>query len=84
MFTNGMDYLILGLLLAIGLIYLCMGFFRRVARGETEVGVHTILLVLVVAILLVPFVMNVSAHLLAQLRHPHSEGGAVNAEAHRD
>jgi hypothetical protein len=63
------------ILLLAGFFLLVVWFFRKMARGEIGMGSHVALLVLLAAILLVPFAMNFSAHLLSSMGHRsvHSE-----------
>jgi hypothetical protein len=49
----------------IGLVWLLAWFFIKVLRGEIDIGVNTALLILLAAILVVPFAMNFSAHMIA-------------------
>ena len=53
----------------IGLVWLLAWFFIKVLRGEIDIGVNTALLILLAAILVVPFAMNFSAHMIANSMH---------------
>jgi len=64
----------------IGLVWLLAWFFIRVLRGEIDIGVNTALLILLVAILVVPFAMNFSAHILANSMHRTGDAGHADAE----
>lgn len=57
------------ILLLAGFFLLVVWFFRKVARGEIGMGSHVALLVLLAAILLVPFAMNFSTHLISSMGH---------------
>ena len=63
----------------IGLVWLLAWFFIRVLRGEIDISVNTALLILVAAILVVPFAMNFSAHMIANSMH--NAGDAENPDA---
>lgn len=64
----------------IGLVWLVAWLFMRVMRGEIDIGVNTALLILVAAILVVPFAMNFSAHILANSLHRTGDAGYSDAE----
>ena len=66
----------------IGLVWLLAWFFIRVLRGEIDIGVNTALLILLAAILVVPFAMNFSAHILANSMH--RTGDAENSDAEHE
>ena len=66
----------------IGLVWLLAWFFIRVLRGEIDIGVNTALLILVAAILVLPFAMNFSAHMIANSMH--SAGDAENPDAEHE
>ena len=59
----------------IGLVWFLAWFFIRVLRGEINISVNTALLIMLAAILVVPFAMNFSAHMIANSMH-----SAVDAE----
>jgi hypothetical protein len=63
------------ILVLAGFFLLVVWFFRKMARGEIGMGSHVALLVLLAAMLLVPFAMNFSAHLISSIEHrsDHSE-----------
>ena len=63
------NLLIAGSLILIGLVWAGAWIFRKIRRGEIAIGVHTALLGLLVAILLVPFAMNFGAHLISNSMH---------------
>jgi hypothetical protein len=65
----------------IGLVWLLAWFFIRVLRGEIDIGVNTALMILLAAILVVPFAMNFSAHMIANSMH--STADAENPDAKR-
>lgn len=65
--------LIAGSAILIGLVWLGAWIFKKIRRGEIVIGFHTALLALLVAILVVPFAMNFSAHLLSNAMQ-HSSG----------
>lgn len=52
-----------------GFFWLVVWFFKKWMRGEIRLGGHAALLVLLAAILLVPFAMNFSAHLISSIVH---------------
>lgn len=56
-------------LILAGFFCLVVWFFKKLVRGEISLGGHTALLVLLAAILLVPFAMNFSAHLISTIVH---------------
>ncbi len=66
---------ILAILALAGFFLLVVWFFRKMARGEIAMGSPVALLVLLAAMLLVPFAMNFSAHLISSMEHRsgHSE-----------
>ncbi|HEU4853713.1 MAG TPA: hypothetical protein VFS89_00295 [Nitrosospira sp.] len=63
------------ILVLAGFFLVVVWFFRKMARGEISMGSHVALLVLLAAMLLVPFAMNFSAHLISGIGHRsgHSE-----------
>ncbi|MDQ3184904.1 MAG: hypothetical protein M3Q16_00220 [Pseudomonadota bacterium] len=64
-------FVISGLALLIGLVWLGMWIFKKIMQGEIGVSVSTALLALLVVVLLVPFAMNLSAHFLYEkMYHP--------------
>ena len=62
-------FVISGLALLAGFVWLGVWIFRKIMRGEIAVSVNTALLALLVIVLLVPFAMNLSAHFLYQKVH---------------
>ena len=62
-------FVISGLALVAGFVWLGVWIFRKIMRGEIAVSVNTALLALLVIVLLVPFAMNLSAHFLYQNVH---------------
>ena len=56
-------------LILTGFFCLVVWFFKKLVRGEIRIGSGTALLVLLAAILLVPFAMNFSAHLISTIMH---------------
>jgi hypothetical protein len=64
----------------IGLVWLLAWFFIRVLRGEIDISVNTALLILLVAILVVPFAMNLSAHIIANSANRSTDAAHSNAE----
>ena len=64
----------------IGLVWLLAWFFIRVLWGVIDIGINTALVILMVAILVVPFAMNFSAHILANSMHRTSDAGHSDAE----
>jgi hypothetical protein len=60
---------ILAILALAGFFLLVVWFFLKMARGEISMGSHVALLVLLAAMLLVPFAMNFSAHLISGIEH---------------
>lgn len=82
------NLLIAGSAILIGLAWLGTWIFRKIRRGEIAIGLHTALLGLLVAILLVPFAMNFGAHLISNMMHDLSGAQHVRqpedlAPAHR-
>lgn len=71
----GSGFVTTAIFLLAGFFLLVVWFFRKMARGEIGMGSHVALLVLLAAILLVPFAMNFSAHLISSMGHRsvHSE-----------
>jgi len=63
---------ITGSAIFIGLVWLGAWIFRKIRRGEIAIGLHTALLGLLAAILLIPFAMNFSAHLISNVMHDSS------------
>jgi hypothetical protein len=64
----------------IGLVWLVAWLFIRVMRGEIDIGVNTALLILLAAILVVPFAMNFSAHMIASSAYRSGDAEHSNAE----
>ena len=64
----------------IGLVWLVAWLFIRVMRGEINIGVNTALLILLAAILVVPFAMNFSAHMIANSVSRSADEAHSNAE----
>ncbi len=64
----------------IGLVWLLAWFFLRVLRGEIDISVNTALLILLAAILVVPFAMNFSAHIIANSENRSADAAHSNAE----
>lgn len=82
------DLLLIGSVILACAVLLGGWLVRKIRRGEIEVGVHTMLLALLAAILLVPFAMNVTAHWIANSQHltaGENHGGQPEdmASAHR-
>jgi len=48
-----------------GIAFLTRGMFRRVICRRSGIGFNTALVLLLLAILIIPFAMNYTAHLLA-------------------
>ena len=63
------DFLIVSVVVLTGFILLAVFVFRMVARGKLMIGPGAALVALLVAILLVPFAMNLSAHFLSNKLH---------------
>jgi hypothetical protein len=74
------DFLIVSAVVLTGFILLAVFVFRLVARGKLMMGPGAALVALLVAILLVPFAMNLSAHFLSNKLHETS-GPESTAEA---
>ena len=53
----------------LGLIWLIVWIFKKIARGEIGISVNAALLITLAAILLIPFAMNFSAHLISGMMH---------------
>jgi hypothetical protein len=64
----------------IGLVWLLAWFFIRVLRGEIDISVNAALLILLAAILVVPFAMNFSAHIIANSANRSADAAHSNAE----
>ncbi|HEX7234554.1 MAG TPA: hypothetical protein VF243_04720 [Nitrosospira sp.] len=77
------DFLIISAVVLTSFILLAAWIFRLVARGKIIMGPGTALVALLVAILLVPFAMNLSAHFLSNKLHETSvpESAAEAREA---
>ncbi|MEO7464103.1 MAG: hypothetical protein ABIV42_01355 [Nitrosospira sp.] len=73
-------FIVSGLALLAGFVWLSVWIFRKIMRGEIAVSVNTALLALLVIILLVPFAMNLSAHFLYQRVHHPSDPPPEGAE----
>jgi len=56
----------LGSTLLFGGIFLTTWIFRKVTRRQAGISFNAVLLLLLAAILLLPFAMNYTAHLLAE------------------
>ncbi|HKX52616.1 MAG TPA: hypothetical protein VJM47_02330 [Nitrosospira sp.] len=68
------------ILILTGFFLLVVWFLRKIARGETSMGSHAALLVLLAAILLVPFAMNFSAHLISGIGHGSSQSEEASSQ----
>jgi hypothetical protein len=66
------EFLIVSAAVLIGFILLAVVIFRLVARGKIMMSPGGALVALLVAILLVPFAMNLSAHFLSNKLHETS------------
>jgi hypothetical protein len=66
------EFLIVSAAVLIGFILLAVLVFRLVARGKIMMSPGAALVALLVAILLVPFAMNLSAHFLSNKLHETS------------
>lgn len=68
----------------IGILWLAVWILRRIARGEIGISANTALLVVLAVILLVPFAMNFSAHLISGMTHNSSltEDAASQSDHH--
>jgi Zn-dependent protease with chaperone function len=66
------EFLIVSAVVLTGFILLAVVVFRLVARGKIMMGPGGALIALLVAILLVPFAMNLSAHFLSNKLHETS------------
>jgi hypothetical protein len=64
----------------IGLVWLVAWLFIRIMRGEINIGVNTALLILLVAILVVPFAINFSAHIIANSANRSADPAHSDAE----
>ena len=65
-------------LITVSLVVICLGwlmvwFFRKMARGELSIGVNTALLVMLLAIVMIPFALNFSAHLISMAAQQSSD-----------
>jgi hypothetical protein len=63
------SFVIISSAVLLGLIWLIVWIFKKIARGEIGISVNAALLITLAAILLVPFAMNFSAHLLSGMMH---------------
>ncbi|MBA2658127.1 MAG: hypothetical protein H0U72_00840 [Nitrosospira sp.] len=77
-------FIVSGLALLAGFVWLGVWIFRKVVHGEIAVSVNTALLALLVIVLLVPFAMNLSAHFLYQKVHHPSDPSPEVAERTTD
>jgi hypothetical protein len=77
------NFLIISAVVLTGFILLAILVFKLVARGKIMMGPGTALVALLVAILVVPFAMNLSAHFLSNKLHETSvpESAAEAREA---
>jgi Zn-dependent protease with chaperone function len=66
------EFLIVSAAVLTGFILLAVVVFRLVARGKIMMSPGAALVALLVAILLVPFAMNLSAHFLSNKLHETS------------
>jgi hypothetical protein len=68
-------FVMTSILVLAGFFLLVVWFFRKMAQGEISMGSHIALLALLAAMLLVPFAMNFSAHVISGIGHRsgHSE-----------
>lgn len=64
----------------IGRVWLVAWLFIRIMRGEINIGVNIALLILLAAILVVPFAMNFSAHMIANSVNRAADAADSNAE----
>lgn len=62
---GNIGFIIISLTVLTGSVWLAVRVFRKIARGEINIGVNAALLALLAAILLVPFAMNFSSHLIS-------------------
>jgi predicted PurR-regulated permease PerM len=77
--------LVIAAAVLLGFFWLTVWLIKKIRRGEIGVSASSALLLLVAALLLVPFAMNFSAHLISQVMH--HKGGTENASpqpAHPD
>lgn len=65
--------LVISVAVLLGFFWLMVWLFKKIRRGEIGVSASSALLLLVAALLLVPFAMNFSAHLISQAMH-HTGG----------
>ncbi|SFN44222.1 hypothetical protein SAMN05216386_0985 [Nitrosospira briensis] len=73
------SFLIISSAVLLGLIWLIVSIFKKVARGEIGISVNAALLMTLAAILLIPFAMNFSAHLISGMMH--SPGATVTSDS---
>lgn len=66
------SFLIISSAVLIGFLWLLVWIFKKIARGEIGISINAALLVMLAAILLVPFAMNFSAHLISGMMHGSS------------
>ena len=67
------EFLIISAVVLTGFILLAVWIFRMVARGKIAMSPGAALVALLVAILVVPFAMNLSAHFLSGKLHQSGE-----------
>jgi hypothetical protein len=77
---TGTSLVLISSAVVIGLVWLVAWLFIRVIRGEINIGVNTALLILLAAILVVPFAMNFSAHMIANSVNRSADEAHSNAE----
>lgn len=70
-------------LVVVGLGWLVVWFFRKIARGELPIGMNTALLIMLAAILVIPFVLNFSGHLISRATQ-HVSDAEENAPARHE
>ena len=70
-------------LVVVGLGWLVVWFFRKIASGELLIGMNTALLIMLAAILVIPFVLNFSGHLIS-IATQHVSDAEENAPARHE
>lgn len=66
--TNS-SFIIITFVVLSGLIWLIVWIFKKIARGEIGISINAAVLVVLAVILLIPFAMNFSAHLISGKMH---------------
>ena len=75
------SFIIISAAVLLGLISLIVWIFKKIARGEIGISVNAAVLITLAAILLIPFAMNFSAHLISGVIHNPGSTENSNSES---